>query len=189
MKSLKRILRNLDGQNKQGAPKGKHVRNWKIKAKKSERGHIFVSSQICRMSGNLQISVSARSRIDTYRCGTKINATFLQSFFSFESVNWHERVNYYAIYKNSIKGREANQKVIKDAEYLSLMKRIGDLHMIRDENNFDHNSKLFTFTFVFVALYTFYWLKFLKYFIKSKQFTSWATAFPNKEDSSKNSFN
>ena len=75
-------------------------------------------------------------------------------------------------YKNSIKGREANQKVIKDAEYFSLMKRIGDLHMIRDENNFDHNSKLFTFTFVFVALYTFYWLKFLKYFIKSKQFTS-----------------
>ena len=35
--------------------------------------------------------------------------------------------------KNSIKGREANQKVIKDAEYFSLMKRIGDLHMIPDE--------------------------------------------------------
>ena len=31
-------------------------------------------------------------------------------------------------YKNSIKGREANQKVIKDAEYFSFMKRIGDLH-------------------------------------------------------------
>ena len=75
--------------------------------------------------------------------------------------------------KNSIKGREANQKVIKDAEYFSLMKRIGDLHMIPDENNFDGISKLFTFTFVFVAFYTFYWLKFLKYFIKSsKQFTS-----------------
>ena len=55
--------------------------------------------------------------------------------------------------KNSIKGHEANQKVIKDAEYFSLMKRIGDLHMIPDENNFDCNSKLFTFTFVFVALY------------------------------------
>ena len=52
------------------------------------------------------------------------------------------------------------------------MKRIGDLHMIPEENNFDRNSKLFTFTFVFVAFYTFYWLKFLKYFIKSKQFTS-----------------
>ena len=75
-------------------------------------------------------------------------------------------------HKNSIKGREANQKVIKDAEYFSLMKRIGDLHMIPDENNFDCISKLFTFMFVFVAFYTFYWLKFLKYFIKSKQFTS-----------------
>ena len=75
-------------------------------------------------------------------------------------------------HKNSIKGCEANQKVMKDAECFSLMKRMGDLHMIPDENNFDRNSKLFTFTFVFVALYTFYWLKFLKYFIKSKQFTS-----------------
>ena len=74
--------------------------------------------------------------------------------------------------KNSIKGHEANQKVIKDAEYFSLMKRIGDLHMIPDENNFDCNSKLFTFTFVFLAFYTYYWLKFLKYFIKSKQLTS-----------------
>ena len=75
-------------------------------------------------------------------------------------------------HKNSIKGCETNQKVMKDAECFSLMKRIGDLHMIPDENNFDGISKLFTFTFVFVALYTFYWLKFLKYFIKSKQFTS-----------------
>ena len=75
-------------------------------------------------------------------------------------------------YKKSIKGCEANQKVMKDAECFSLMKRIGDLHMIPDENNFDRNSKLFTFTFVFLAFYTFYWLKFLKYFTKSKQFTS-----------------
>ena len=71
-------------------------------------------------------------------------------------------------YKNSIIGRKANQKVIKNAEYFSLIKRIGDLHMIPDENNFDRNSKLSTFTFVFVAFYTFYRLKFLKYFIKSK---------------------
>ena len=42
-------------------------------------------------------------------------------------------------YQNSIKGRKANQKVIKDAEYFSLMKRIGDLHMIPDKNNFDRN--------------------------------------------------
>ena len=28
--------------------------------------------------------------------------------------------------KNSIKGCKANKKVIKDAEYFSLMKRIGD---------------------------------------------------------------
>ena len=56
-------------------------------------------------------------------------------------------------HKNSIKGCETNQKVMKDAECFSLMKRIGDLHMIPDENNFDRNSKLFTFTFVFVALY------------------------------------
>ena len=41
MKSLKRILRNLDGQNKQGAPKGKHVRNWK-KAKNLRKA-IFLS--------------------------------------------------------------------------------------------------------------------------------------------------
>ena len=57
-------------------------------------------------------------------------------------------------HKNSIKGCETNQKVMKDAECFSLMKRIGDLHMIPDENNFDRNSKLFTFTFVFAALYT-----------------------------------
>ena len=75
-------------------------------------------------------------------------------------------------HKNSVKGHEVNQKVIKNPEYFSLMERIGDLHMIPDENKFDRNSKLFTFTFVFLAFYTFYWLKFLKYFIKSKQFTS-----------------
>ena len=87
MKSLKRILRNLDGQNKPGAPKGKHVRNWK-KAKKSEKGHIFVSSQICRMSGNLQISVSAWSRIDTYRCGTKCNVSTKFFFFWKRKLTW-----------------------------------------------------------------------------------------------------
>ena len=75
-------------------------------------------------------------------------------------------------HKNSIKGGEANQKVIKNPGYFRLMERIGDLHMIHDENNFNRNSKLFTFMFVFLAFYTFYWLKFLKYFIKSKQFTS-----------------
>ena len=52
------------------------------------------------------------------------------------------------------------------------MERMGDLHMIPDENNFNCNSKLFTFMFVFLAFYTSYQLKFLKYFIKSKQFTS-----------------
>ena len=92
-------------------------------------------------------------------------------------------------HKHSIKGHEANQKVIKNPGYFRLMERIGDLDMIPDENNFNRNSKLFTFMFVFLAFYTFYWLKFLKYFIKSKQFTSWATAFPNKEDSSRKSFN
>ena len=31
-------------------------------------------------------------------------------------------------HKNSIKGREAHQKVIKNPGYFSLMERIGDLH-------------------------------------------------------------
>ena len=38
------------------------------------------------------------------------------------------------------------------------MERIGDLHMILDGNNFNGNSKLFTFMFGFLAFYTFYWL-------------------------------
>ena len=52
------------------------------------------------------------------------------------------------------------------AVYFSLMKRISNLHT--DENNFERNSKLFSFMFVYWAFYTFYWLKSLKYFIKSK---------------------
>ena len=93
--------------------------------------------------------------------------------------------------KNSIKGHDVNQKVIKNPGYFSLMERIGDLHMIPDENIFNRKFKtvhlhvcLSGILYILLAI-----LKFLKYFIKSKQFTSWATAFPNKEDSSKNSFN
>ena len=74
-------------------------------------------------------------------------------------------------HKNSIKGCEANKKVIKNPGNFSLMERIGDLHMIPDQNNFNCNSKLFNFMFVFLAFYIFYQLK-INYFIKSKQFIS-----------------
>ena len=43
------------------------------------------------------------------------------------------------------------------------METTGNLH--KDENNFERNSKLLDFIFVFLAFYTFYWLKTLKYFI------------------------
>ena len=46
-------------------------------------------------------------------------------------------------------------------------RKVGDLHT--DRNNIELNSKLFDFAFVFAAFYTFYWLKSLKYFIKSKK--------------------
>ena len=41
-------------------------------------------------------------------------------------------------------------------------------NLYTDENNFERNSKLFSFMFVYWAFYTFYWLKSLKYFIQSK---------------------
>ena len=37
-----------------------------------------------------------------------------------------------------------------------------------DENNFEGILKPFDFMFVFLAFYTFYWLKSLKHFLKSK---------------------
>ena len=46
------------------------------------------------------------------------------------------------------------------------METIGNLHT--DENNWKLNLKSFNFMFVFLAFYTFYSLKSLKYFMKSK---------------------
>lgn len=61
--------------------------------------------------------------------------------------------------------KELNRKVIKKPRYLNLMERIGNLYT--DKDHFKRYSKPFDFTFVFLILYAFYWLKSLKYFIKS----------------------
>jgi len=62
------------------------------------------------------------------------------------------------------------------------MERTGNLHT--DENNFERNSKPFDFIFAFLTFHTFYWLKSLKYFIKSKIIYKLNDAFPNKKESS-----
>ena len=118
---------NLDSQNKQGAQKGKHLRN--------QRRQFCPHQRISPNEGLLIIIYECKwCIIDMFHCGCKHNISTL--FSSSENVSSHET---FCCHKNYIKWIEANQKVVKKKPgYFSLMERIDNLHT--DKNNTGLNS-------------------------------------------------
>ena len=62
-----------------------------------------------------------------------VNATFPQSCFPFESINSHERI---MLSQKNVKWNKANQKVVKEPGYFSLMEKIDTSNLHTDQNNF-----------------------------------------------------